>query len=171
MKVIDHVKEFLNKHNINDIILSEGCKESAAATYDFGTKELAINTQIMVKEAERLKLSISEIVCLIISHELGHYLDPDLEKLHYKKIKVMDKIDYEFFTCNLQNLLNEGISYVIQAEKNAWNLGGKFVPIELKNVYFHEMTENLHQVEIEERNKIGRFMEAVLKREKSKRGK
>lgn len=170
MEVIDYVKRFLKKHNINDIILLEEHQEGSAATYNFVTKELAIDTKKVLKEADRLNLSIDDMVCVVVSHELGHYMDPDLEQLYKKKKQVLDKIDYEFSSCDLQELLHKGVSYVVQAEKNAWNLGTKYVPEKLKNIYYQEMKENLNTVEIATMNKIGEFIEAVLEREKLKKG-
>jgi hypothetical protein len=168
--VIDYVKRFLNKYNIDDIILLEEHQEGSAATYNFATKELAVDTHKVLKEADRLNLSIEDMVCVVVSHELGHYMDPDLEQLYEKKKQVLDKIDFEFLSCDLEELLHKGVSYVVQAEKNAWDLGRKYIPERLTNVYNQEMKENLNTIEIATMNKIGQFIEAVLEREKLKKG-
>jgi uncharacterized hydantoinase/oxoprolinase family protein len=168
VEVIDYVKKFLENYNINDIILLEEHQEGSAATYNFATKELAIDTTKVLKEADRLNLSVEDMVSVVVSHELGHYMDPELEQLYKNKKQVLDIIDNEFSSCDLQGLLHEGVSYVVQAEKNAWDLGRKFVPEKLSSVYNQEMKENLNTIEVATMNKISEFIEAVSKREKLK---
>jgi hypothetical protein len=169
LEIIDYVKQFLDKNKICDLTLSLECNEGAVATYDYKTNELAVNTIGIEKEAIKLNLTVQEVVSIVISHELGHYLDSDIELLHQKKRDVLDKIDDDVFNCDFARLIDEGVSYVIQAEKNAWYLGVQFVPEELKQIYLKQSQENLYYDEIKTRNEIGRFIELVLEREKIKR--
>lgn len=168
MEVIDLIEKFLIQNHVNDFVLSIENFEGALASIDYETKILTINQDAIIQQSINLNLSLEDTVCLIISHELGHYFDPELQSLDEKKLNVYKKIENNM--SGFESLINEGTSYVMQAEKNAWSLGEKFIPQRLKNIYELERRKTLEQHEIVTKNDFYKFIQNVVKLEKIKRG-
>lgn len=167
MKVLDYVKEFLNKNNIVDIIVSTECKEGSSASYNFETNVLEISEESLILFSHRSELPIEDTISLIISHELGHYLDNEIEVL-FNKRSVFEIIQKEFLTCDFEEVINEGTSYVLKAEVNAWQLGEKFVPFHLKDRYKALREETLIRQENATKNEFTEYINLILRAEKLK---
>jgi len=169
MKVIDYVSDFLEQKEINDIKLSKECKEGSVASYNYQTKVLEVNEEKLISHADKLGLSIKDTVAIIISHELGHYLDEAIGDLFTKKQQVLNVIKNNFFTCDFESEINEGISYVIKAEKNAWALGERFVPNHLVSIYKEQIEATLISQANVTRNEIIEYIKLVMELEKHKK--
>lgn len=157
------MQNILDENNITDIVLSEDCKEGSVATYDFSTKVLEVNENSLLKHAEKHGLCVKDMAYLIISHELGHYLDKDLEDLYNKRLSVFNRIHEDVYTCDFQTVIDEGSSYILQAEKNAWTLGERFVPNHLIDKYKEFEKRILKKVEVNAIAEIEDFISKVKK--------
>lgn len=168
MKVIDYVKQFLSINNIIEISISTDCKEGSTASYNFETNVLEVNEDSLLTFSIRHEISIEDAVSLIISHELGHYLDDEIPKLIKQKRSVFDKIKKDIFSCDFEEVINEGTSYVLKAEENAWSLGEGFVPSHLIDKYLELRKETLIRQENATRNEFIEYINLVLRSVKLK---
>ncbi|MFD2446372.1 hypothetical protein ACFSO7_20635 [Bacillus sp. CGMCC 1.16607] len=169
MRVLNYVKHFLDQHNITDLELSEECKEDSVASYNFSTQVLEINEDAFIKIANNIGLSIKDTVSVIVSHELGHYLDKDLEKLYHLKQTVFDRISDDIINIDFESVINEGTSYVLKAENNAWFLGERYVPNHLIDKYKEMRLETLEWQKAVTQNEISKYISLVIEREKIKK--
>jgi hypothetical protein len=147
MDILQLVKDFISSNGFDDLMVTDFFQDGSAATYNFETKMLEINQSAFYKEANRMNLPVEDVVYIIVSHELGHAIDRDIEKLFNKKIQVYELLKEKGYD---EGIINEGVQALIQAEKNAWKNGEQFVPHRLKEKYLQVATQNisLHEVNI-----------------------
>lgn len=167
--MIEHVKAFLIENGIYDIKLSTDCKNGSAAMYDFTTNVMGINEEAFYIISEKYDIPIEDAVILIISHELGHYLDEELPDLHDKKISVLDEAWVNIAFCDLEKVINEATSYVLKAEDNAWILGERFIPSRLLEKYTNFKIEALARQKNATENEIHYLLSKMITAEMLKR--
>lgn len=147
--ILKIVKEFVSNNGFDPSNVIDFFQDGSAATYSFDTGLLEINQSIFYKEAKKYNVPVEDIVFIIVSHELGHANDVDLKKLHDEKVNAYELLSKKGYD---EEIISLGVRAVVQAEQNAWNIGGKFIPSSLKEKYYQISRDNIeaHERKIKE---------------------
>lgn len=104
------------------------------ASYIHGKNAINFNINQMVKEFYTLEESgicfkdFALFVHVIVAHEIGHILDPLLEKTNEMKKRLVSDIDQIMCKKQLKERIEELKSVIIDAEKTAWNFAESILP-------------------------------------------
>lgn len=168
--MIEYVKKFLEENKITDIELSTNCVDGAAACYNFSTNVMGINEDVIYKNAKNNNLMVEDMVEIIISHELGHYLDNELPELHCKKNAILDEARNNITNCDFEKVINEASSLIMKAENNAWTLGERYIKSHLLEKYNELKDETLRIQGNAAKNEIHHLLSLMIKAEMLKSG-
>ncbi|MEC1786073.1 hypothetical protein [Schinkia azotoformans] len=154
LKVANHL---LSVNNLDiEVRIDETIKE--IANYNPITNELSFNPSKIISGANNYSLNEGNYLILALSHELGHYLDEKNKELTQRTNDLLD----ENYSPDIENEL---LSINKELEINAWEIGRKFVPDELMDVYDQINKKNLEVTNI---NKLRLIYEQKCIKEKQK---
>ncbi|MEC1780062.1 hypothetical protein [Schinkia azotoformans] len=156
-ELLNVAKGFLSVNNIEiDIKTDETIKE--IANYNPITNVLSFNPVKITNGATNYSLNDSDYLILTLSHELGHYLDEKNKELTQRTNDLLSE-------SHSPEIENELLRINKELEKNAWEIGRRFVPEELMNVYNQI---NLKNLEVTNINKLRLIYELKCNKEKEK---
>jgi hypothetical protein len=128
MNLINVAKNFLKDKSIKLDVVEEFVSPTVAR-YDPVRKSIFINNSMFNPEEG---LSRVDFLYVILCHEIGHYLDNDLDKLMKKIGDLQDKI---YTTYKNGSDYDEVMLNIKEMEINAWEKGRPLVPEHLTNQY------------------------------------
>lgn len=134
--LFQEIIKFIRLNGFENLLIKETEEPEYIAFYENRLNTLFVNVQSLIEEAELNEIKLKDYITIMICHELGHVSDPQLstiEEANRKLICNIEKYGYD------DVIGNEIINNRINVEYNAWELGLKFVPDELVEMYKMKM--------------------------------
>jgi hypothetical protein len=134
--LFQEIIKFIRLNGFENLLIKEIEEPEYIAFYENRLNTLFVNVQSLIEEAELNEIKLKDYITIMICHELGHVSDPQLptiEEANRKLICNIEKYGYD------DVIGNEIINNRIKVEYNAWELGLKFVPDELVEMYKMKM--------------------------------
>lgn len=123
--------DFLKNHGIESNVIEDE-NMTSIASYNVETDDFSFSRKSITGLAERYRISIEDCIVILMSHELGHYYDNDIEMLTDSIKKLFKEIGYNKNSFKIENEIQK---LTKQGENNAWEIGYKFLPSHLKQTY------------------------------------
>ncbi len=127
----EFIVDFLKNHGIESNVLEDE-NMTSVAHYNVKMDTFSFSAKSITGMAERYRISIEDCTVIIMSHELGHYYDNDIQMLTDRIKKLYQELDYKKNTLMIENEIQK---LTKQGENNAWEIGYKFLPEHLKQGY------------------------------------
>ncbi len=105
---------------------------TSVAYYNVKLDKFSFSAKSIIRLAERYRISIEDCIAIIMSHELGHYYDNEIQMLTDSIKKLYQELDYKKNSLKIENEIQK---LTKQGENNAWEIGYKFLPGHLKQTY------------------------------------
>ncbi|MFJ7940936.1 hypothetical protein ACIQYG_20915 [Peribacillus sp. NPDC096622] len=148
--LIVSLQAIVDNLNINvNIVLTDD--DSVVMIFYPKENQIKVNLKSLEYSCEIYNLSLEVYSRIILYHELGHVLDPELEEL--------ENVITSSFNLLIKNGFNEILLEMIKenrilAEKNAWRIAESFIEKDLYDVFVNIKQDSLEEaMEIEELNK------------------
>lgn len=142
--ILELIGDLIKKQNITYEIM-ETDEEQFVMYYDDAKKKFYVNFKNLKNGADSFKISMEIFANIVVSHEIGHYID--LEKNREKYNKIYDKNENIFKNImknqmgsrdgeNIMQNMNIELKQVeFEREKNAWDEGEKIINPTYVNQY------------------------------------
>lgn len=156
-QVLSLVKDFLNRWEY-EIPVKEMPDKKGVANYEPEKRILEIDAQEIKQGAKREGLKIVDYITLVVSHELGHYLDAELNERAERKTALYQEIQDKGLS---PELLQSIIDLVKESEGVAWEKGKKHVPFLLMKRYMEMKKSHFKILPNHTKQEVLRFNDLV----------
>ncbi|MCK1996448.1 hypothetical protein MPH47_04205 [Psychrobacillus psychrodurans] len=165
MNVLDICKRILTKNQLDHIQLNLTNEERYNMCFDIINHEININEKSLKNEALDYQMSFEDFVSIIFYHELGHFLDKEIDDIHkstndYYEILKLDPFNNIDVLSNIKN-------NSIKAEENAWLIAEKFVDDDIRENFMLVKKNSLEKAkeieELVEKSMIGKIELEIAK--------
>ncbi|MET3689513.1 hypothetical protein ABIC37_005063 [Priestia megaterium] len=133
MEVIYLCKRILKNNNLSNVSLELTEEYNYCMYYELNTRKIFINPSILLEDSSQYDLPFEAYVTIIFCHELGHYLDEELQDIddlrNLCKLLLNDpnRSDEKGLIKNIRDCS-------MKAEINAWDIAERFInPVIIKD--------------------------------------
>ncbi|WP_050184178.1 hypothetical protein [Domibacillus robiginosus] len=123
--------------------------ESNMDMYDqgkyLGRGKIEINEKRIIEGSKRKNIDLEVYSFIVIMHEYGHHLDPDLMKMDRKIFEYQKRINQEGDRAELWWELKR---YSMKAEENAWKYAAERIPLTIRPIFEKERANSLKEHEL-----------------------
>jgi hypothetical protein len=130
--LFQEVIEFIRSNGFENLLIKETEEPEYIAYYENRLNTLFVNVQSLIEEAELYEIKLKDFIIIMICHELGHVSDQQLPIIEESISKLACDIEFNGYD---EEKGNEIIKNRIKLESNGWEIGLKFVPNQLVELY------------------------------------